>query len=744
MTGLGEVERLIRTARDRGETMLTEMDGYAVLEAVGIPTPERKFVRSAAEAADAARSLSSARLVIKAVSPSIAHKTDVGAVAIADRESVGGVVGEMAHRLGEYDVRGFMLAEHVGHESGPAGELLVGLRWTDEFGPVCTVGVGGIHTEFFAREMPAGLAIVAPGMGDAAVADALGSAAAIRLVTTPMRGRAAKVDLPALVGLVRRLMTLADLMPEYVADCEINPIALSLRGPVAVDVLVQLAAPGSRAPRIVMRPLAKIRNLLEPKSVAVVGVSESLNPGHIILCNLIDEGFDRSRLYVINPGGAEIEGCRCVPDIRSLPEPVDLLVVAVAAAQAPAIVTEAIAERAAESLILIPGGLEEKAGAEEIVAEMRAALAAARESGWRGPVINGGNCLGIRSRPGRYDTMFIPSAKLARSAGPTSPVAIVSQSGAFAIARMSKLARLRPKYVITLGNQSDLTVGDYLTYLKDDSEVRLFVVSVEGFRPLDGSRFLDAAREITASGRTVVLYRGGRTPEGATASSSHTASVAGDYAVTRGLAEAAGVVVAETIEDFDDLVRLFAAFDGRHVAGLRLGAISNAGFECVAMADALGGFELARLSEATTARIASALRRCRIDTVVDVHNPLDLTPMADDLTYEEAVRAVLEDPGVDVAVVGCVPLTGALTTLAPSPGHEEHVWRESSVAARLARCRGDKASVAVVDSGALYDPMADALEANGIPTFRTADRAVRVFERFCRARIRAAASAMCR
>ena len=110
-----------------------------------------------------------------------------------------------------------------------------------------------------------------------------------------------------------------------------------------------------------------------------------------------------------------------------------------------------------------------------------------------------------------------------------------------------------------------------------------------------------------------------------------------------------------------------------------------------------------------------------------MHNPLDLTPMTADAPYEAVVRAVMDDPGVDLGVVGCVPLTGALATLAAGPGHGEDLTREGSVVQRLVRLRGEIAKpwVAVVDAGALYDPMARALDEAGIPTFRSADRALR-------------------
>jgi len=99
---------------------------------------------------------------------------------------------------------------------------------------------------------------------------------------------------------------------------------------------------------------------------------------------------------------------------------------------------------------------------------------------------------------------------------------------------------------------------------------------------------------------------------------------------------------------------------------------------------------------------------------------------------------VLRDPAVAVAIVGCVPLTGALNTLPAGAGHREDLSRETGIVTRLVRLarEGGKAWVAVVDSGSLYDPMAQALEEGGVPTFRAADRALRLFGRYCEARLR--------
>jgi len=435
----------------------------------------------------------------------------------------------------------------------------------------------------------------------------------------------------------------------------------------------------------------------------------------------------------VKPGTGEIESCKCYPNISSLPERADLFILAISASQTPEAIAEIIDAQKAESLIVIPGGLGEKHGSDALVSRIDSALVKARATRWGGPVINGGNCLGIRSQPGRYDTMFIPEYKLPASRAEASPVAIISQSGAFAISRTSKLTGVNPKYSISAGNQMDLTVGDFLRYLKDDPDIAIFAVYVEGFAPLDGMTFLKAAREITASGRTVILYRAGRTPAGAKASSSHTASIAGDYAVTRELCKAAGVIVAETLAGFEDLVRLSTLLRKKRVSGLRLGAVSNAGFECVAVADNLGSFTLPPFQQRTIDRLRPLLERCRIDSVVDAHNPLDVTPMMDDEAFEEAVRAVMEDDGIDVGVVGCVPLTAALDTLEAGDEHLEDIYKEDSIAMRLGKLNNEtsKPWIAVVDAGKLYDPMANLLEEKGVPAFRTADEALRALNVFC-------------
>jgi acyl-CoA synthetase (NDP forming) len=719
-----------------------------ILDAMGFATPRRAFARGAT---DAARALSGGdfpgeKVVVKVVSASILHKTEVGGVSISRNapDEVEAAVSAMEARFAGQDVEGYSINEFVAFEPGLGREVIAGCRFTTDFGPVASLGFGGIYAEYLASVLRPGSATLILSSASACLGLArkeLSSKALQTILAGGLRGTAATLPPDALAELCLRFARAAPVLAAAgILEFEVNPFVIVGEGGSARFVALDALAKLGRLPEGVAidsgrfsyapqerRPLAKMRNLLEPRSAAVIGVSEkTVNNGRIILRNLIRNGFDTSRLYVVKPDASEIDGCRCVGDVASLPEKVDLFVLVLPAASAPAVLADLVEGDKAESVIVIPGGFEEKAGTEAITTRMNLALERSRMAAGGGPIIVGGNCLGILSSPGKYNTLFIPEHKLPLRQGAPDPVALISQSGAFAITRLSKHPRLAPKYVVTCGNQMDATLGDFLERLAEDESIRVFAVYIEGFKPLDGEKVVRACDRITSSGRTVIAYRAGRSPTGAAASAGHTASIAGDYAVTRDLLAQAGAIVIEGLDAFDDALSIFTLLRGKSRGGRRLGALSNAGFECVAIADSLGELEPASFSPATLERLAAAYEKAGIGGIVDLHNPADLTPMADDEAYEECFRAILEDPGVDCGIAGIVPLAAALRSLDSGPDYAGDLRREDGLAARYGRLMAESSKpwVCVVDSGPLYDALASALESRGVPTFRTADRAL--------------------
>jgi len=316
-------------------------------------------------------------------------------------------------------------------------------------------------------------------------------------------------------------------------------------------------------------------------------------------------------------------------------------------------------------------------------------------------------------------------------------VALVCQSGAFMITRMSDLPFLAPRYSISTGNQMDLALTDFVEALLDEGVVEVLGLYIEGFQPLDGLRLAGLIRKARQAGRDVLVYKAGRTSEGQTASSSHTASISGDYASCAELLKDAGALIASSFEEFNLLLTFLSMLRGKDVQGTRLGALSNAGYETVGIADNLltsPKFSLATYSPTGGARIQAILAANRLGALVNLRNPLDITPMAPDPVYADCLQAMVDDPNIDAVVVGVVPLTPAMKTLGPGvdPRGVDTVEAPTGLPTLFPPivAASRKPIVVAVDSGVLFDPLVAGLRRGGVPTFRSVDSAMRAFQRY--------------
>jgi acyl-CoA synthetase (NDP forming) len=746
--GTEPIPDVLLSAEREGRSVLLEHEVYALLASGDVAVPRHRVV-SSPEQVDVSlcAALGSDEAVVKVASPDLLHKSDVGGVVVchnepaAVRTAVARVLGAARAASPSARLSGALVAEKVAFHPGLGRELLASFRHDPAFGAVVVVGLGGLDTEALlsslrpekARVMLAAAGLSADGVR-AALAGTLAHDAAVGKLRS---SRGAAGGEPALVEATLALARLAETWAGFgppgglgLAELEVNPLVVADDGRVvALDGLARLFRPAPLPPA---RPVPHLRHLLTPKSVVVVGVSaEGANPGRIILRNLVEGGgVPRDRIFAIHPRAAEIEGCRAFPSLAELPEPADVAIVSVAADRgADRVVQEIVEKRRARAVTLIAGGFGETEGGREAEARVRQALAASHRAPDGGVLLNGGNCLGIISLPGRYNTFFIPPYKLPVRKGPGRGLASISQSGAYLVSQISNLDRVvELRYAISFGNQMDVTVSDYLAYLEGDAGSRVFAVYLEGFERGDGGPFLRAVRSITASGRPVLLYKAGRTREGSAAAASHTAAAVGDYEVATELTRQAGAVVASSLDQFEDDVLTFTLLDGRVAAGRRVAVLSNAGFESTAAADSLFGLELASLASETRKRLGALLPA----GIVDVHNPVDATPVTPTGRYAEIARALCDDPGVDVVVVAGVPATPFLDSLAGGEGHREDVEGDEGLATLLAAVfrATPKPVVFSVDAGPLYDPLVLAMRRAGLPTFRRVDRATRALARF--------------
>jgi acyl-CoA synthetase (NDP forming) len=619
--------------------------------------------------------------------------------------------------------------------------MLAGFRHDPAFGPVVIVGVGGLDTEYLLSSLRpdrAKVVLAATSLEEEDVLRALRGTLVHAALTGRLRSaRGEGLSEGRLAGLV---LALAGLACRYAAfeppgglglsELEANPFVATPEGRlVALDGFARLHRPPPLSPA---RPVGGLARLLTPRSAVVIGASaEARNVGRVILHNLVEGGsIPRERIWAVHPRAEAIEGCAAFPSAAALPETPDMAVVAVAADKgAEEVVLDLVENRRARTVTLISGGFGETEAGREAEGRMRAAIEASHRRPDGGVLVNGGNCLGIISIPGGYNTFFIPPYKLPFHDAPGDNVASISQSGAYLVTQISSLDHaVRPRYAVSFGNQIDVTVSDYLEYLEGDPAVCVFAVYLEGFRRGDGARFLEAARRLKASGRTVLLYKAGRTAEGGAAASSHTAAAVGDYELCRELVRSAGVIDCLTLNMFEDYLVTFSFLAGRSAAGRRVAVLSNAGFECTAAADRLYGLELASLAPATRARLARLLPT----GIVDVRNPVDATPTTPTDRYAACADALLEDPQVDALVVAGVPATPYLEDLPPGEGHDEDIARETSLPSRLIRLfrASRKPLVFSVDSGPLYESCVQTMMRAGLPCFRKVDRAMRALAAF--------------
>ena len=781
------ITQLFSEARQQGRNFLYEYETYQLLASSGAETPPRTHLlaKGSRPSDEELVALPGDKVVLKIVSPTIIHKTEVGGVrvvakrpdkirsawrrmlyevpetyaALIERHAVHppeeyrGLTGEALQQVIERDIRGVLMVQFMPPDSEAFGnEMIVGIRNTREFGMIISAGLGGTDTELYAQRFRKGQAIVA---ASAAMTDGptffnlFRKTISYQKLAGLTRGQRRIVTDEQLLECFSSFVAMANFYspansaaPYVIQELEINPFAFTDFLMVPLDGMCRFSRPG---PVPVARPFQKIAHLLQPRTIGIVGVSFTrMNFGRIILNNILANGFSGEQIRIVRPGADQFEGICCVPDLSSLDVKLDLLVVAVGAEKVPDLVDDIIARDAAQTVMLIPGGMGETRESAERARQVMAKISDTHKNGEGGPVFLGANCLGVVSHPGRYDTMFIPEAKLPKRRGAHKrTAAFVSQSGAFMITRLSKRPELDPAYMVSVGNQNDLTLGDMVQHLKDDPDIAVIAVYAEGFKDLDGLDFSRAVRQAVCSGKDVIFYKAGRTPEGKSATSGHTASLAGDYMVCESCVRQAGGMVARTFSQFEDLLMVAQRLHHKRINGNRLAAVSGAGFEAVGMADNIQAedfaLRMAGFSAETDDKLKALLRAKSLETLVEIKNPLDINPAADDETHVAAVKYLAQDPGIDAVVVGLDPLSPAMRTLAECEARKYSMDDKESIALRMPElaCQLDKPVVGVVDGGRLYDPLVDELMARGMPVFRSSDRAVQTLAMYIEGRLSA-------
>ncbi|MFA4970728.1 MAG: CoA-binding protein, partial [Sulfuritalea sp.] len=631
-----------------------------------------------------------------------------------------------------------------------AVELRISLNNTREFGMVISAGLGGLDADLDEGNFRKDRASVYAAVELTNAGDFLGlfkrTLAYQRLAAIARRDGQPVAD-QQLENCFGQLLTLGNGVAQDNTDAafvlkslELNPVHCGERLTVQKAHCEFGAPPAGRLPR----PIHKIDKLIHPASIGIIGVSSSnMNFGRIILKNLMGSGYSKERLCIIRPGETEIDGVKCVESLKALDHKLDLLIVAVAASAVYELVDEIIETDSVESVMLIPGSLGETMASREPAAALAGRINAAHAKPGGGPVFLGANCLGVVSHPGSYDSWFIPLERLPKpQKKPERNSVMLSQSGAFMITRISQNPWLDPRYMLALGNQTDLTHGDMLGYFAELPEIETIGIYIEGFKDLDGLDFARAVRKAVLKGKQVVVYKSGKTAPGMGGVMGHTASIAGGPVLFESVVRQAGAIVAEDFNTFDDLFYIAGALHKKKIGGNRLGAISGAGFEAVGMADSIESdtfaMTMGSLGNDTVKRLEDILLAKKLNALVEVRNPIDINPGADDEAHLQIVEAFLQDPAIDAVVVGLDPTAPAVRALQQStlrPGFDITDPKSTVHLMPPLVERNEKPVIGIVDGGQLYDAMCAGLMDQGVCVFRNCARGTRALVRYVEARL---------
>jgi acetyltransferase len=449
----------------------------------------------------------------------------------------------------------------------------------------------------------------------------------------------------------------------------------------------------------------RLKNLLSPRSVALVGASpRQTSVGRAILGNIRKANFE-GEFGLVNPGYAAIDGFATAVSLRKLAFAPELVVITAPAKAIPGLVDEAGLCGAAGAVI-VSAGLGHGPGSLAEVAER-----AAKKYGMR---LIGPNCLGI----------MMPGANLNASFSAHMPaagnLALISQSGAIAAGMVDWAAQRAVGFsgIVSIGDQLDVDIADLLDYFAMDKSTQAILLYIEAIK--DARKFMSAARA-AARIKPVVVVKSGRMAQGAKAAATHTGALAGSDAVYDAAFQRAGMLRVSDLRELFDCAETLGRL--KSPSGKRLAILTNGG--------GIGVLAVDRLAElgGIPAEIAPAVRE-KLDAVLPPtwsrSNPIDIIGDADPARYAAALEVLLADPGNDAVLVMNVQ-----TAIARA---DDIAATVTGIVQKYREQHQDSAKPVLAVWVGAEQEIVDLLSRAGIPNYPTEDDAVRGFMHLVRHR----------
>ncbi|RGP38390.1 acetate--CoA ligase family protein [Pseudotabrizicola alkalilacus] len=343
--------------------------------------------------------------------------------------------------------------------------------------------------------------------------------------------------------------------------------------------------------------MTRLSRLLRPRSIAVLGAGWAEN----VIAQCQKMGFS-GPVWPVHPKRDQVGGVAAFRSLADLPEPPDATFIGVNRHATLGVVQD-LAAMGAGGAICFASGWEE-AGEAGLQAEL---VAAAGEMPVLGP-----NCYGVINY--LDGALLWPDQHGGRRVA--RGVALLSQSSNIVINLTMQARGLPVAYVACLGNAAQVGLAELAGALLADERVTALGMYVEGID--DAPALARLAADAALMGKGIVCLKSGKTELSRVAAASHTASLAGEAAVSSAYLCKAGIAEVATLPELLEVLKIFHAH-GRGL-GPRLCSLSCSGGEAGLVADlgAAAGLDFPPPSEAQRLRLGEIL-----GPIVTIANPLD-------------------------------------------------------------------------------------------------------------------------
>jgi acyl-CoA synthetase (NDP forming) len=389
--------------------------------------------------------------------------------------------------------------------------------------------------------------------------------------------------------------------------------------------------------------------LFRPASVAVIGAGQDRHRIRGKVLHTLKVGGFAGKIFPVNPGHATVQGLPAYPDMASLPQPVDLAMIVVPAELVPGALEDAAAAGTRAAVVFTAGPAEAPPG-EKALHERVAEIAT--RTGMR---ILGPNTEGYFNVDQAVACNF--SIVVENEAGVASRsaasggkrVSIVSQSGGlgFGLYSRGRDMEIPFRYVITTGNEGDVSSLELVEYLIAEGESAAILMFIEGFRHPE--RFAAVASAAADAGVPLIVMKSGSSAASQRAAVSHTAHLTGVDTAYDAAFERYGVI---RVRDPEEMLATAAAFCQPVLPkGNRVAILTGTGGTGAWIADlcAAQGLDVPPLQPELKQKLAGIVPKFG-----SAENPIDVTAsMVDDggRTLANALALLREAPELDVVVV---------------------------------------------------------------------------------------------